>query len=51
VAPAAAPPAPTPHHASLLGPYEDPRLFLRDVMNDSSVALVLRVDAAKALLS
>lgn len=50
-APAAAPPTPTLHHAALVGPYEDPRRFLRDVMNDSSVALVLRVDAAKALLS
>lgn len=49
-APSAAPPTPTLHHAALVGPYDDPRLFLRDVMNDSSVALVLRVDAAKALL-
>ena len=47
---ATAPSAPSPHHAALVGPYEDPRLFLLDVMNDSSVALALRVDAAKALL-
>ncbi len=32
------------------GQYEDPRLFLRDVMNDASVALALRIEAAKALM-
>ena len=32
------------------GRYEDPRLFLRDVMNDTSVALALRIEAAKALV-
>lgn len=42
--------AASPHHAALVGPYEDPRQFLRDVMNDSSVALALRLEAAKALL-
>jgi hypothetical protein len=40
----------SPHHAALVGPYEDPRQFLRDVMNDSSVPLALRLEAAKALL-
>ena len=39
-----------PHHAALVGPYEDPRRFLSAVMNDSSVALALRLEAAKALL-
>jgi hypothetical protein len=48
-APAAAP-APTQHHTALVGPYEDPRQFLRDVMNDSSAPLALRLEAAKALL-
>ncbi|MDZ4295265.1 MAG: hypothetical protein U1C47_25500 [Hydrogenophaga sp.] len=37
-------------HAALQGPYQDPRRFLLDVMNDPTVALVLRIDAAKALL-
>ena len=40
-----------PHPAALAGPYQDPRQFLRDVMNDPAVALALRIDAAKALLS
>lgn len=30
--------------------YEDPRQFLRDVMNDRSVSLALRIEAAKALI-
>lgn len=30
---------------------QDPRQFLLDVMNDSSVALALRIEAAKALLA
>lgn len=30
--------------------YEDPRPFLRDVMNDASVPLALRIEAAKALM-
>ena len=42
--------AASPHHAALVGPYEDPRQFLRDVMNDSSVGLALRLEAARALL-
>ncbi|MDO9146832.1 MAG: hypothetical protein Q7U52_04065 [Hydrogenophaga sp.] len=50
----AAPPthAPTagPAHTTLNGPYPDPRRFLLDVMNDPSVALALRIEAAKALL-
>ena len=37
-------------HAALQGPYQDPRRFLLYVMNDPTVALVLRIDAAKALL-
>jgi hypothetical protein len=32
------------------GPYQDPKHFLLDVMNDTSVALALRIEAAKALL-
>lgn len=32
------------------GHYDDPRQFLLDVMNDASVAMALRIDAAKALL-
>jgi len=40
----------TPHNAALVGPYEDPRRFLRDVMNESSVPLALRLEAAKILL-
>ena len=53
VAPAAlSPPASSAvtAHAALQGPYQDPRRFLLDVMNDPTVALVLRIDAAKALL-
>jgi hypothetical protein len=46
---APAPPADT-HHAALVGPYQSPSRFLLDVLNDTSVALVLRIDAAKALL-
>jgi hypothetical protein len=45
-----APAATARHHAALVGPYEDPRRFLRDVMNDSSVPLALRLEAARALL-
>ena len=38
------------HHAALAGPYQDPRSFLLDVMNDPTVALALRMEAARALL-
>jgi hypothetical protein len=38
------------HAVDAAGPYQDPRAFLLDVMNDAGVALALRVDAAKALL-
>jgi len=38
------------HHTALVGPYQNPSRFLLDVLNDTSVALVLRIDAAKALL-
>lgn len=41
----------SPHPVALAGPYQDPRQFLRDVMNDPAIALALRIDAAKALLS
>jgi hypothetical protein len=37
-------------HPVAPGPYQDPKRFLLDVMNDTSVALALRIDAAKALL-
>jgi len=37
-------------HAALHGPYQDPQRFLLDVVNDSSVALALRIEAAKALM-
>lgn len=53
-APAAAPAQPTdagPAHSALPGPYQDPRRFLLDVMNEPTVALALRIDAAKALLA
>lgn len=36
--------------ARAAGPERDPRRFLLDVMNDDSVALALRIEAAKALL-
>lgn len=45
------PPAASPSHTALNGPYQDPRRFLLDVMNDPTVALALRIDAAKALLA
>ena len=32
------------------GPDVDPRRFLQQVLNDETVALALRIDAAKALL-
>jgi hypothetical protein len=37
-------------HPGALGPYQDPKHFLLDVMNDARVALALRIEAAKALL-
>ena len=47
-----APPRPRPGAASLATPQttDDPRRFLLRVMNDESVALALRIEAAKALL-
>ncbi|MFM2067442.1 MAG: hypothetical protein RLZZ584_2351 [Pseudomonadota bacterium] len=48
-APAAAP-VPAPVRAPADGAARDPRRFLLDVMNDDSVALGLRIEAAKALL-
>jgi hypothetical protein len=47
----AQPPAASPTHHALNGPYQDPRRFLLDVMNDPTVALAQRIDAAKALLA
>ena len=49
----AAPPRVPAAGASRGGPsthYDDPRQFLSDVMNDASVAMELRIQAAKALL-
>jgi hypothetical protein len=53
------PAAPAPARASAplarapaaKGHYEDPRLFLQDVMNDLSVPIASRIEAAKALLA
>lgn len=47
------PPAPTPPPGPTAGPvvvFDDPRDFLRAVMNDPGVALALRIEAARALL-
>ena len=41
---------PTDACLAAAGPWLDPRRFLLAVMNDSSVALALRIEAAKALL-
>ncbi|MDT4852740.1 hypothetical protein FQZ97_869820 [compost metagenome] len=48
--PAPPPATPSTTHAVLAGPYQDPQRFLLDVMNDPTVALALRIEAAKALL-
>ncbi len=48
VVPGAALPAPGP--AGTVGVCLDPKRFLLDVMNDGTVALALRIEAAKALL-
>ncbi len=48
--PAPPPATPSATHAALAGPYQDPQRFLLDVMNDPTVALALRIEAAKALL-
>ncbi len=51
--PAVQPPVPTvvtPAAASTIRRHDDPRQFLLDVMNDPSVAMELRIKAAKALL-
>lgn len=42
--------APPPASDSVIRRHDDPRQFLLDVMNDPSVAMALRVEAAKALL-
>lgn len=56
-APVAAQPGPAPltevapvARGALVGPFDDPRDFLRAVMNDASAPLSLRLEAAKALL-
>lgn len=53
--PAVLPPAPAPHAlqqpAAGAPAAQDPRQFLLQVMNDATVPLPLRIDAAKALLS
>lgn len=41
----------TPAQGGPSGHHDDPRQFLLEVMNDPSVALALRIEAAKALLS
>jgi len=43
-------PADAPPMAPGAGPDVDPRRFLQQVLNDETVALALRIDAAKALL-
>ena len=55
--PAAAAPSPiepvslqAPRGTLLTGPYDDPKRFLHDVMNDGSLPLPARIEAAKALL-
>lgn len=47
----AAPTAPAAAEASHAAPDTDPRRFLLRVMNDESVTMALRIEAAKALLS
>jgi hypothetical protein len=49
-APAVSMPNAVPIGPTLNGPYQDPRRFLLNVMNDPSVALTSRIEAAKALL-
>lgn len=47
----AAPPSNTGVHTLAAGaPHVDPKRFLQQVLNDETVALALRIDAAKALL-
>jgi hypothetical protein len=41
---------PVPEHRGLNGPYQDPRVFLLAVMNDSTAPLAQRIEAARALL-
>lgn len=38
-------------HGSLASHFDDPRVFLRAVMNDAATPLALRIEAAKALLA
>jgi len=49
-APAPTSPAATALTQPAIGPHDDPRAFLAAVMNDASVPLALRIEAAKGLL-
>lgn len=44
-------PATAPSTSAAVGQYDDPRDFLRAVMNDPAAPLALRIEAAKALLT
>lgn len=44
-------PATAPSTSAAVGRYDDPRDFLRAVMNDPAAPLALRIEAAKALLA
>jgi hypothetical protein len=49
-APAASSPTAVAQVPSVKARYEDPKLFLQDTMNDASVPVASRIEAAKALL-
>lgn len=48
--PTASAPSPVAEPAGSPGPHQDPKRFLLQVMNDPTVPLALRIEAAKALL-
>jgi hypothetical protein len=50
LAPAASLPIAVSQAPSVKARYEDPKLFLQDIMNDASVPVASRIEAAKALL-
>ncbi|QCB45967.1 hypothetical protein [Hydrogenophaga sp. PAMC20947] len=50
VASAVSAPAAVAQASSVKARYEDPKLFLQDIMNDASVPVASRIEAAKALL-
>ncbi|AOW13947.1 hypothetical protein LPB72_00840 [Hydrogenophaga crassostreae] len=50
LAPDVSGPASVAHGPSVKARYEDPRLFLQDIMNDASVPVASRIEAARALL-